>query len=163
MYQRILVAYDGSDASRLAIDECTHLTPVAGREVHVACVIHDPSAFVLPGEFVPEPLLESERDDVQRDLDEAAASLRERGFHVTTHLLDGEPVDVLARLIESLGVDLLVIGHRRSKKFAARWWRGRVDALLMDRVRCAILIAGETAAQPALQPAAAPPPAAPTP
>ncbi|HEY7903097.1 MAG TPA: universal stress protein [Casimicrobiaceae bacterium] len=143
MYQRILVAYDGSDASRLAIDECAHLTPVAGREVHVACVIHDPSAFVLPGEFVPEPLLDSERDDVQQDLDRAAAALRTRGFAVSTHLLDGEPVDVLAKLIESLAIDLLVVGHRRSKKFAARWWRGRIDALLIERVRCAILIAGE--------------------
>ncbi|HEV8502372.1 MAG TPA: universal stress protein [Casimicrobiaceae bacterium] len=143
MYQRILVAYDGSDASRLAIDECAHLTPVAGREVHVACVIHDPSAFVLPGEFVPEPLLDSEREDVQQDLDRAAAALRTRGFTVSTHLLDGEPVDVLAKLIESLAIDLLVVGHRRSKKFAARWWRGRIDALLIERVRCAILVAGE--------------------
>jgi len=72
MYQRILVAYDGSDASRLAIDECAQLTPIAGRQVHVACVIHDPSAFVLPGEFVPEPLLDSEREDVQKDLESAA-------------------------------------------------------------------------------------------
>ena len=143
MYQRILVAYDGSESSRLAIDECTHLTPVTGREVHIACVIHDPSAFVLPGEFVPEPLLESERDDVNRDLDSAAATLRQRGFSVSTHLLDGEPVDVLAKLIDSLGVDLLIIGHRRNKKFATRWWRGRIDALLIERVRCAILIAGE--------------------
>ena len=136
MYQRILVAYDGSDASRLAIDECAHLTPVTGREVHVACVIHDPSAFVLPGEFVPEPLLDSERDDVGRDLEMAAGALRERGFSVSTHLLDGEPVDVL------------VIGHRRNKKFATRWWRGRIDALLIERVRCAILIAGEPAKSP---------------
>lgn len=145
MYQRILVAYDGSDASRLAIDECAQLTPIAGREVHVACVIHDPSAFVLPGEFVPEPLLDSEREDVQKDLENAAAGLRARGFAVTTHLLDGEPVDVLAKLIDALGVDLLVVGHRRSRKFAARWWRGRIDALLIERVRCAILIAGEPA------------------
>ncbi|HXU52223.1 MAG TPA: universal stress protein [Casimicrobiaceae bacterium] len=145
MYQRILVAYDGSDASRLAIDECAQLTPIAGRQVHVACVIHDPSAFVLPGEFVPEPLLDSEREDVQKDLESAAEGLRARGFAVTTHLLDGEPVDVLAKLIDSLGVDLLVVGHRRNRKFAARWWRGRIDALLIERVRCAILIAGEPA------------------
>lgn len=145
MYQRILVAYDGSDASRLAIDECAQLTAVPNREVHVACVIHDPAAFVLPGEFVPEPLLESERDDVSKDLEAAAGSLRARGFSVSTHLLDGEPVDVLAKLINALDIDLLVIGHRRNKKFATRWWRGRIDSLLIERVRCAILIAGEPA------------------
>ncbi len=148
MYERILVAYDGSDESRLAVDECAHLNPSPERHVHVACVIHDPSAFVLPGEFVPEPLLDSERDDVGRDLEMAAGTLRERGFSVSTHLLDGEPVDVLAKLIDSLNVDLLVIGHRRNKKFATRWWRGRIDALLIERVRCAILIAGEPAKAP---------------
>jgi nucleotide-binding universal stress UspA family protein len=125
MYQRILVAYDGSAESRLAVDECAHLSPSSEREVHVVCVIHDPSAFVL-----------------QADLDIVAAGLSARGFQVTTHLIDGEPADVLSRLVTELAIDLLVIGHRRAAKFAARWWRGRVDALLMERVNCAILIAG---------------------
>jgi nucleotide-binding universal stress UspA family protein len=62
---------------------------------------------------------------------------------VTTHLQDGEPVDVISRLVETLGVDLVIVGHRRSKKFALRWWRGSVDSMLIDRVRCAILIAGD--------------------
>ncbi|MBS0319993.1 MAG: universal stress protein [Proteobacteria bacterium] len=142
MYQRILVAYDGSAESRLAVDECAHLSPSPERHVHVVCVIHDPSAFVLPGEFVPEPLLATERTDLKADLDSVATTLRARGFAVETHLVDGEPVDVLARLVDELGIDLLVVGHRRTARFAARWWRGRVDALLMDRVKCAILVAG---------------------
>jgi nucleotide-binding universal stress UspA family protein len=143
MYQRILVAYDGSAESRLAVDECAHLSPSPERAVHVACVIHDPSAFVLPGEFVPEPMMAAERGELQADLDRVAATLRARGFAVSTHLVDGEPVDVLSRLVHDLDIDLLVIGHRRAAKFAARWWRGRVDALLMERVGCAILIAGQ--------------------
>jgi hypothetical protein len=53
---------------------------------------------------------------------------------VTTHLLDGEPVDVITRLVETLGIDLLILGHKRSKKFALRWWRGSVDTLLIERV-----------------------------
>ena len=142
VYERILVAYDGSAESRLAVDECAHLSPASERKVHVVCVIHDPSAFVLPGEFVPEPMLAAERGELQADLASVAAGLAARGFHVTTHLVDGEPADVIARLVTELAIDLLVIGHRRAAKFAARWWRGRVDALLMERVNCAILIAG---------------------
>jgi nucleotide-binding universal stress UspA family protein len=142
MYQRILVAYDGSVESRLAVDECAHLSPSSEREVHVVCVIHEAPAFVLPGEFVPEPMLAEERGELQADLDSVAAGLTARGFQVTTHLVDGEPADVLSRLVTELAIDLLVIGHRRAATFAARWWRGRVDALLMERVNCAILIAG---------------------
>lgn len=147
MYQRILVAFDGSPESRLAVDECSHLTLVSGREIHLVCVLHDPSPYLLAGEFVPEPALAVDRTRMDADLKEAAASLTGRGFSVTTHLEDGEPVDVIARLAESLKIDLLILGHRRTKKFALRWWRGSVDSLLIERVRCSIMIAGDNARQ----------------
>jgi nucleotide-binding universal stress UspA family protein len=143
MYRKILVAYDGSPESRLAVDECVHLTPQAERMVHLACVLHDPSPYLLAGEFVPAPTLEIDRTRSEADLREAASRLIERGFSVTTHLLDGEPVDVISRLCDTLKIDLLILGHKRSKKWALRWWRGSVDTLLIERVRCSILLAGE--------------------
>ena len=143
MYRKILVAYDGSPESRLAVDECSHLMQVSGREIHLVCVLHDPSPYLLAGEFVPEPALAIDRTRMETDLKETAGTLTERGFSVTTHLQDGEPVDVISRLVETLQIDLVIVGHRRSKTFALRWWRGSVDSLLIERVRCAILIAGE--------------------
>ena len=139
MYRKILVAFDGSPESRLAVDECSHLTQVADRHIHLVCVLHDPSPYLL----APEPALAIDRSRMQADLDEAAARLRGRGFSVTTHLQDGEPVDVISRMAESLGIDLIIVGHRRSKKFALRWWRGSVDSMLIERVHCSILVAGE--------------------
>ena len=146
MYRKILVAFDGSPESRLAVDECAHLITVSGREIHLACVVHDPSPYLLAGEFVPEPALAVDRSRMEADLKEAAARLIERGFSVTTHLEDGEPVEVISKLGQNLGIDLLIVGHRRSKKFAFRWWRGSVDSMLVERVRCSILIAGDGAA-----------------
>lgn len=143
MYRKILVAFDGSPESRLAVDECSHLIHIADRHIHLVCVLHDPSPYLLAGEFVPEPALAIDRSRMQADLDEAAARLSGRGFSVTTHLQDGEPVDVISRMADSLGIDLIIVGHRRSKKFALRWWRGSVDAMLTDRVHCSILVAGE--------------------
>jgi len=145
MYQKILVAFDGSPESRLAVDECSHLMQVSGRQIHLVCVLHDPSPYLLAGEFVPEPALAIDRSRIEADLNGAAAMLTERGFAVTTHLQDGEPVDVISRLVETLRIDLVIVGHRRTKKFALRWWRGSVDSLLIERVRCSILIAGEPA------------------
>jgi nucleotide-binding universal stress UspA family protein len=144
MYRKILVAFDGSPESRLAVDECGHLITLTGREIHLACVVHDPSPYLLAGEFVPEPALAVDRSRMETDLKEAAGRLTERGFHVTTHLEDGEPVEVITQLIEKLGIDLLIVGHRRSRKFAFRWWRGSVDSMLIERVRCSILVAGDT-------------------
>jgi len=147
MYQKILVAFDGSPESRLAVDECSHLMQVSGRQIHLVCVLHDPSPYLLAGEFVPEPALAIDRSRMEADLNGAAAMLTERGFAVTTHLQDGEPVDVISRLVETLRIDLVIVGHRRTKKFALRWWRGSVDSLLIERVRCSILIAGEPSAK----------------
>ena len=134
MYRRILVAFDGSPESRLAVDECGHLINVTGREIHLACVVHDPSPYLLAGEFVPEPALAVDRSRMEADLKEAAARLTERGFTVTTHLEDGEPVEVIAQLCDKLAIDLLILGHRRSKKFAFRWWRGSVDSMIIEGV-----------------------------
>src|SRR6476620_10450041 len=144
MYRKILVAFDGSPESRLAVDECSRMQ-VSGREIHLVCVLHNPSPYLLAGEFVPEPALAMDRSRMEADLGEAAGKLTERGFSVTTHLQDGEPVDVISRMVDSLHIDLVIVGHRRSKKFALRWWRGSVDSMLIERVRCSILIAGEHA------------------
>ena len=60
------------------------------------------------------------------------------------HLVVGEPADVLTKLVSELGIELLILGHPRSRSFALRWWRGSVDAVLIERVRCSILIASGT-------------------
>jgi nucleotide-binding universal stress UspA family protein len=143
MYAKILVAYDGSVESRLALDECIRLAPGPTAAIHLAGVVHDPSLYVLAGEYVPEIALGDDQERVDTDIREAAARLEAQGLSVTQHVLIGEPVTVLARLVEELGIDLLILGHPRTKTFALRWWRGSTDALLLERVRCSLLVAAD--------------------
>ena len=141
MYRKILVAYDGSPESRLALDECIRLAPGPAAAVHLAGVVHDPSLYVLAGEYVPEIALGDDEARVDADIKDAAAQLAAHGLAVTPHVVIGEPESVIARLVEEHGIDLLIQGHPRSKTFALRWWRGSTDALLLERVRCSILVA----------------------
>ncbi|HEY5308894.1 MAG TPA: universal stress protein [Casimicrobiaceae bacterium] len=141
MYRKILVAYDGSPESRLALDECIRLAPGPAAAIHLAGVVHDPSLYVLAGEYVPEIALGDDEARVDADIREAAAQLAAHGLAVTRHVVIGEPVTVIARFVEELGIDLLILGHPRSTTFALRWWRGSTDALLLERVRCSILVA----------------------
>jgi nucleotide-binding universal stress UspA family protein len=46
-------------------------------------------------------------------------------------------------LVEKLGIELVIVGHSRHKPLALRWWRGSVDALLVERVRCNLLVAAD--------------------
>ena len=143
MYRRILVAYNGAPESRLALDEAVRIAPDASVEVHLAAVVHYPSAYLLAGEYVPEVALADEREHMETDLKAAHGLLAAKGINVIDHLVVGEPVDVLTKLVAELGIDLLILGHPRSKSFALRWWRGSVDAILIERVRCSILVAAD--------------------
>ena len=147
MYRKILVAYNGSPESRSALDELVRLAPGASAEVHLAGVVHYPSAYLLAGEYVPEVALADEREHMEGDLKDAHAVLAGKGFNVTDHLVVGEPADVLTKLVAELGIELLILGHPRSKSFALRWWRGSVDAVLIERVRCSILVAADVASR----------------
>jgi len=139
-YRKILVAYNGAPESRAALDEAVRLASDEGVQVHVAAVMNT-AAYLVAGEYVPEMTLAAGRDELESDVRDAEARLKALGLNVQSHLVVGEPVDVIARLVEKLGVDLLILGHTRGKSFAMRWWRGSVDKMLIDRVRCSILIA----------------------
>jgi nucleotide-binding universal stress UspA family protein len=141
MYQKILVAYNGTPDSRSALDEVIRIAGDPSIEVHLAGVVHYPSAYLLAGEYVPEVALADERDHMENDLKVAHKHLTDSGLKVTQHLVVGEPVDTLSKLVDQLGIDLLILGHPRSQSFAMRWWRGSVDKMMVERVKCSILIA----------------------
>jgi nucleotide-binding universal stress UspA family protein len=84
------------------------------------------------------------RDHMEADLKDARKLLADHGLNVTQHLVVGEPVEMLSKLVDQLGIDLLIVGHPRNQSFAMRWWRGSVDKMLLERVRCSILIAPDS-------------------
>src|SRR5216683_262318 len=104
MYRKILVAYNGTPESRLALDETIRFAPDASIEVHLAGVVHYPSAYLLAGEYVPEVALADEREHMEGDLKNAHALLAGHGLTVFDHLV-GEPVDVLTKLVAELDID----------------------------------------------------------
>jgi nucleotide-binding universal stress UspA family protein len=67
--------------------------------------------------------------------------LRERGFSAQGHLARGEPVEQICEHAKRLKADLIIVGHRRPKGWAERWWRGSIGATLMDNAPCSVLIA----------------------
>ncbi len=141
-YRKILVAYNGAPESQAALAEAARFGAEPGVEMHVAAVMNT-AAYLVAGEYVPEMTLAAGREELEADLKDVETRLAAQGLNVRSHLVIGEPVDVIARLVETLGIDLLILGHSRAKSFAMRWWRGSVDAMLMDRVRCSILVAAD--------------------
>ena len=139
-YQKILLAYNGSQEGKLALLECAEFAEFHNAETHLLAVASMPPSLFLTEGFVPEELLEEEKKRTQVVLEEGIKSLTDKGFKATGHLAVGEPVEEICRLAKDLGADLVVVGHNQNTSFAARWWKGSVGASLLDYAPCSVLI-----------------------
>ncbi len=148
MYQRILVAYNGTPESRVALQECMRLVPASSADIHLLAVV-SPPPYLLVGEFAAAAVLSveeglaAEREKMSAELEAGAELLRAGGLKVTPHLEVGESVSVIEELSAELKVELVIVGHSRSKPLALRWWRGSTDTLLVEKLRCSLLVASE--------------------
>lgn len=146
MYRKVLVAYNGTPESRLALQECIRLSPGPSAEIHLLAVI-TPMPIVLAGEFAAAlPSVadeEAERKAMEQVLEAGREMLQAAGLHVVTHLDVGEPIDIITDMVNRLGIELVIVGHSRQKPFALRWWRGATDTLMVERIRCSVLVAAD--------------------
>src|SRR5258708_5561779 len=140
-YQKILLAYNGSQEGKRALLESADLASFLKAETHVLAVASMPPSLFLTEGFVPEELLEEEKKRTQSVLDEGIRALRDRGFNATGHLSVGEPVEEICRLAKTLGVDLIVLGHNQNHSFASRWGKSSVGASILDYAPCSMLVA----------------------
>jgi nucleotide-binding universal stress UspA family protein len=147
MHNKILVAYNGTPESRYALNECIRLAPGPAAQIHLLAVI-SPSPIVLLGEFSAAVLPTDEEQLAEKRmmlqvLESGRNLLTEAGLNVMTHLETGEPIDVLAEMVAKFRIELVILGHSRHKPWAMRWWKGAVDTLLVERVRCSVMVAGD--------------------
>ena len=146
MYQNILVAYNGTPESRVALQECLKLAPAPDANIHLLVVV-SPPPYLLVGEFAAAAVLSveeglaAEKEKMEKELEAGARLLRDGGLSVHPHLEVGEPVSVIEELAHELRVELVIVGHSRQKPLALRWWRGSTDTLLVEKLRCSLLVA----------------------
>ncbi|HEX7642425.1 MAG TPA: universal stress protein [Burkholderiaceae bacterium] len=142
MFQKILVAYNESRESRAALQACIRLAPGPEAEVHLVGIMNV-GTYLMAGEHVCEAMLAAEKGKIDSEINANHAILAAAGLHVIDHVCAGEPVAVIADLVEKLGIELVIVGHSRSKPLAQRWWRGSKDTLLVEKIRCNVLLAAD--------------------
>lgn len=146
-YRIILVGTDGSDSSFRAVDRAAQLAAATG------------ATLLLASAYSPMP--ERERADAADRLgdlaykvqgstpaDDALRAARERAVAAGAADIDqvsveGDPVDVLAKLTKERGANLVVVGNRGLNSLAGRIL-GSVPANLSHRSPCDVLIVHTT-------------------
>ena len=105
-----LVAYDGSDASKKAVEQAVGLM-AEGDELVLVMVV--PTAVIKEFADVPPDIsLQKARGMVEG----AVEGLRERGVRARGVVREGDIADEILNLSAELGADIIVIGHRGLSK-----------------------------------------------
>ena len=132
---RILLAYDGSDGARRALE----VTLGLARPVDTVTVVGVAEGVPLFGYAgaLPSPEQEAERD---RQLAEAETALSGTGMAVSLVPRAGDPATAVLDTAENEGVDLIVMGTR-GLGAAERWLIGSVSDKVLHHAHCSVLVA----------------------
>lgn len=146
-YRTIVVGTDGSDSSFRAVEAAARLAAATGGTLLLASAYHPMPArdrqsaadqlgdlaYKVQGATPAEDALRAARDLAvaagARDIDQVA--------------VEGDAVDVLARVVLERGADLVVVGNRGLNSLAGRLL-GSVPANLSHRAACDMLIVHTT-------------------
>ena len=119
--RKVLVAFDGSDNARRALQYVIDMAQDNPRplEVHVVNVQHEP---VIYGEYVTATMLDELNEGLLAKshglLEEAASSLRSAGITHETHALLGNVAEQVNETVKRLGCDTVVMGTRGLGSFS---------------------------------------------
>jgi nucleotide-binding universal stress UspA family protein len=138
-FSRVLLCYDATREGQRALGEAAALVEVLRAETHVLSILNN-SAWIQNADItsaVPFDVVSNAAKDL---LQEGLKKLAARGIQATGHFVVGEPLDQIPLFAKELNVDLIVVGHRHASRLA-RWWAGKNDGRLLDKVSCSVLVA----------------------
>lgn len=142
MYERIVMAYDGSQSGQKALLDCKEIAQWSRARLHLVAVMPISLSFVgIEGAVYDSEIEERERSKYQGILDEGLAQLTQTGYTAQGELLVGDAVEEISRFAKKVEANLIIVGHKHLDSWAARWWRGSVSSALIERAPCSVLVA----------------------
>lgn len=142
MYKRVLVAYNATRNSTIALREAFDIVRSCGGELHVLGIVSNVGALAVAETAGASDLLGLERQRIKDALEDVANRLEKHGVKSTTSIQEGEPAHQILATAHRIGADLAVVGHS-NKGVLARWFQGSVGAKLLSELPCSLLIATE--------------------
>lgn len=139
MYQRILLAYDGSLEGAVALREGAVLAKRCRAKVFILSVVPD-GGGVRMAEGIHGGVIAQQMDRYKELLARGAARLRQLGLEPVARLAVGEPVKAIGAFAREMQADLVIVGHQR-QNMLERWWSGPSGSYISDHITCTLLIA----------------------
>ncbi len=144
MYQKILVAYNASAHSAIALEEAADIARASGGELHVLGIVVNTGALAIADTAAASgSVLTIEHERIKEALDLVCSQLKDQGLNATGSVREGDAAQQIVATAYQIGADLAVIGHS-NKGLLTRWFQGSVGARLMTELPCSLLVAADT-------------------
>jgi nucleotide-binding universal stress UspA family protein len=141
MYQRILLAYDGSESGQKALLGCGEIAQWSQAQLFLVAVMPSPAVYIaVDGGFYDSGRDEEDKQRFKAILEDGLRRLKEAGHTATGEMLVGDAVQEITEYARKIDADLIVVGHKHLKGWAARWWRGSTSASLIEHSPCSVLV-----------------------
>jgi nucleotide-binding universal stress UspA family protein len=131
--KKILVAYDGREAGRRALEMAARLAHAFEGRVDVVSVV--PEGFGAVAGAAEEPAVEH-----AGELVEARSILRRRGIEAGLIEPAGDPAQTIERLAQERGYDTIVVGGNRAGRNGQGWMES-VTAHVAANARADVVVA----------------------
>jgi nucleotide-binding universal stress UspA family protein len=142
VFSTVIVGADDSSTAREAVMIAADVAQAGGGQLHIVTA-YDPKSVRV--DHLPEELRyaggEHPAEALLMRLSELA---RDRGLEPIVHAAEGDPVDAIVAVAESVGADLIVVGNKGMK--GVRRVLGSVPNSVAHKAPCSVLIADTTAA-----------------
>ncbi|AIO30928.1 universal stress family protein [Burkholderia cenocepacia] len=144
MYEKIMVAVDGSASSKQALAEALKLAKAGGAQLSIVYVVDKSVLFTYAGRFDPHALVEEIRSDGAKVLREAEQLVAQAGASGEAELVETESIgeDVAERLqryVKEHRIDLAVVGTHGRRGFR-RVLLGSVAERFLRGSNCPVLL-----------------------
>lgn len=139
MFEKILVAFDGSEPSHKAFDY--------GLELMKRCSVGKPEIVVVSVVQPPEPsdiveldaIIDSGTQHYRALFSELEKRAKAQQITVATEVLVGHPADQIIRYAKENGIDTILVGHTGKSKIES-WLLGSVSKRIANYSHCTMII-----------------------
>lgn len=138
LFEKILVATDGSERNKAAVEEALQIGRVCGSTV-IAVYVMDVSMFESASPDVV--VIRDTWTVLQREADATLECVRTigEGVNLETVILEGKPVAEIVKYAVEHGIDLIVIGTKGKRGFE-RLLLGSVAEQVVQSAPCKVLV-----------------------
>jgi len=140
MYQRILLAYDGSESGQRALLESSEFAHWSQSELHLIAVVPLLTAPIWFEVAAPLARPDIELQNAQQLIQRGVTRLQSLGCRASGEVVSGDAVNEICAMAHSRKADLIVVGHKHQNSWAARWWSNDVSRSLIEQSPCSVLV-----------------------